>query len=158
MDWLSEKYPDTFDKYYRPRLEYWGEQAKQGKRFYNATLPKLCQCCQIPMLFTEPDDPTKICYRESDYNGEKYHFCSDRCKEIFDHEPEKYVQAWLPVQQIYQGNCFKPDVDPTAEGFDPLAEVLEWYNVQFGRDNLDFEGSEDQKNFENWRQMAKSNT
>jgi phenol hydroxylase P3 protein len=109
-------------------------------------------------LFTEPDDPTKICYRESDYNGEKYHFCSDHCKEIFDHEPEKYVQAWLPVQQIYQGNCFKPDVDPTAEGFNPLAAVLEWYNVQFGRDNLDFEGSEDQKNFENWRQAAKSNT
>ncbi|MEO8839843.1 MAG: aromatic/alkene/methane monooxygenase hydroxylase/oxygenase subunit alpha [Herbaspirillum sp.] len=158
MNWLSEKYPDTFDKYYRPRFEHWAEEAKQGRRFYNATLPMLCQVCQIPMMFTEPDDPTKICYRESDYNGEKYHFCSDGCKGIFDHEPEKYVQAWMPVHQIYQGNCFKPDVDPTAEGFDPLAAVVDWYHINFGRDNLDFEGSEDQKNFDKWRQMAKSNT
>ena len=80
------------------------------------TLPMLCQICQIPMAFTEPDDPTKICYRESDYLGNKYHFCSDGCKDIFDNEPEKYVQAWMPVQQIYQGNCFEKDADPGARG------------------------------------------
>lgn len=154
MDWLSAKYPNTFDKYYRPRLEYWGEQAKAGKRFYNATLPMLCQTCQIPMGFTEPGDPTKICYRESDYKDDKYHFCSDHCKEIFDHEPEKYVQAWMPVHQIYQGNCFNPGVDPTVKGFEPLAAVLDYYHLNFGRDNLDFEGSEDQKNFDTWRGVA----
>ncbi len=33
------------------------------------TLPQLCQVCQIPMLFTEPGDPTKICYRESRLQG-----------------------------------------------------------------------------------------
>jgi phenol hydroxylase P3 protein len=158
LDWLSEKYPDTFDKYYRPRLEYWGEQAAEGKRFYSKTLPMLCQVCQIPLFFTEPDDPTKISYRETDYNGDKYHTCSDGCKHIFDNEPEKYVQAWLPVQQIFQGNCFNPGVDPTAEGFDPIAAVLDYYHIVAGRDNLDFDGSEDQKNFEAWRQNAKNNT
>ncbi|MCC4114994.1 aromatic/alkene/methane monooxygenase hydroxylase/oxygenase subunit alpha [Aromatoleum toluclasticum] len=157
MDWLSQKYPNSFDKYYRPRLEYWREQAAQGKRFYNKTLPMLCQTCQIPMLFTEPGDPTKICYREVDYQGSKYHFCSDGCKEIFEYEPEKYVQAWLPVHQIYQGNCFPEGADPTAEGFDPLAEVLKYYHVEMGRDNLDFEGSEDQKNFDQWRGQATKN-
>ena len=157
LDWLSAKYPNTFDKYYRPRLEYWGEQAAQGKRFYSKTLPMLCQVCQIPMFFTEPDDPTKICYRETDYQGNKYHTCSDGCKHIFDDEPEKYVQSWLPVHQIFQGNCFKADVDPTAEGFDPMAAVLDYCHIVFGRDNLDFEGSEDQKNFAEWRQTAKSN-
>ncbi|AYH43766.1 aromatic/alkene/methane monooxygenase hydroxylase/oxygenase subunit alpha [Azoarcus sp. DN11] len=157
MDWLSQKYPDSFDKYYRPRLEYWREQAAQGNRFYNKTLPMLCQTCQIPMLFTEPGDPTKICYREVDYQGSKYHFCSDGCKEIFEHEPEKYVQAWLPVHQIYQGNCFPEGADPTAEGFDALAEVLKYYHVEMGRDNLDFEGSEDQKNFDQWRGQATKN-
>lgn len=151
-EWLASKYPDSFDKLYRPRFEHWEQQAGEGKRFYNGTLPMLCTTCQIPMLFTEPSDPTKICYRESDYNGEKYHFCSDHCKEIFDHEPEKYVQSWLPVHQIYQGNCFGADADPTAPGFDPLKEVLEgYYKINFGRDNLDFEGSEDQKNFAQWR-------
>ena len=114
MKWLAEKYPKTFDTLYRPRFEYWREQQKAGKRFYNNTLPMLCQICQIPMAFTEPDDPTKICYRESDYLGNKYHFCSDGCKDIFDNEPEKYVQAWMPVQQIYQGNCFEKDADPSA--------------------------------------------
>jgi len=158
LDWLSEKYPNTFDKYYRPRFEHWAEEAAQGKRFYSKTLPMLCQVCQIPMFFTEPDDPTKICYRETDYNGDKYHTCSDGCKHVFDHEPEKYVQAWLPPHQVFQGNCFNPGVDPTAEGFDPLAALMDYYHVQNGRDNLDFDGSEDQKNFETWRQTAKSNT
>ncbi|KUY71968.1 aromatic/alkene/methane monooxygenase hydroxylase/oxygenase subunit alpha [Burkholderia sp. RF4-BP95] len=157
MAWLAAKYPDSFDRYYRPRFDYWGEQAKAGNRFYMKTLPMLCQTCQIPMLFTEPGNPTKIGARESNYLGNKFHFCSDHCKEIFDHEPQKYVQAWLPVHQIYQGNCFPPDADPSAEGFDPLAAVLDYYEVQMGRDNLDFDGSEDQKNFAAWRGQATSN-
>jgi phenol hydroxylase P3 protein len=109
------------------------------------------------MFFTEPDDPTKICYRESDYQGDKYHFCSDGCKDIFDHEPEKYIQSWLPVHQIYQGNCFTPEADPSAPDFNPLAEVLKWYKLEFGQDNLDFEGSQDQKNFAKWREQATKN-
>ena len=157
MQWLSQKYPDTFDKYYRPRFEFWREQQEKGNRFYNKTLPMLCQTCQIPMLFTEPGDPTKICYRERSYKGNKYHFCSDHCQHIFDHEPEKYVQAWLPVHQIYQGNCFPEGTDPTAPGFDPLAAVLEYYRLNVGHDNGEFEGSEDHRNFEAWRGMAKRN-
>ncbi|KHK56464.1 phenol 2-monooxygenase [Burkholderia sp. A9] len=157
LAWLSAKYPDSFDRHYRPRFDYWGEQAKAGNRFYMKTLPMLCQTCQIPMLFTEPGNPKKIGARESNYLGNKFHFCSDHCKEIFDHEPQKYVQAWLPVHQIHQGNCFPPDADPSAEGFDPLAAVLDYYEVQMGRDNLDFDGSEDQKNFAAWRGQATSN-
>ena len=55
------------------------------------------------------------------------------------------------MHQIYQGNCFKPDVDPTAEGFDPLLAVLDWYQMEVGRDNFEFEGSEDHMNFAAWR-------
>lgn len=150
MDWLSQKYPDTFDRLYRPRLEYWREQQKAGKRFYNKTLPQLCQVCQIPMGFTEPDDPTKICYRETDYRGEKYHFCSDGCKDIFENEPEKYVQAWLPVHQIYQGNCFRAGTDPAQPGFEPLKEVLQYYGFHDGQDNFEFLDSPDCRNWEKW--------
>ncbi|MBL8465472.1 MAG: aromatic/alkene/methane monooxygenase hydroxylase/oxygenase subunit alpha, partial [Thauera sp.] len=157
MAWLAAKYPNSFDKHYRPRYEFWREQAAKGNRFYNKTLPMLCQTCQIPMIFTEPGDATKICYREVDYKGDKYHFCSDHCKEIFEHEPEKYVQAWLPVHQIYQGNCFPEGTDPTVEGFDPLAAVLKYYNLEHGRDNLDFDISEDKKNFAEWRGQATKN-
>ena len=58
MDWLSEKYPNTFDKYYRPKFELWAQMEKEGKRFYNMSLPMLCSTCQLPMLYTEPGDPT----------------------------------------------------------------------------------------------------
>ncbi|MEQ1703822.1 MAG: YHS domain-containing protein, partial [Ilumatobacteraceae bacterium] len=157
MDWQSEKYPDSFDEYYRPRFEHWAEQEAAGNRFYNGTLPMLCQVCQIPMLFTEPGDPTRICYRESEHKGETYHTCSDGCKNIFDYEPEKYVQAWLPVQQIYQGNCFGPDADPTAADFNPLLEVIKWYRMNVGVDNSPYEGSRDQQNFQAWKQQTTSN-
>jgi phenol/toluene 2-monooxygenase (NADH) P3/A3 len=150
MQWLSEKYPTSFDALYRPRLEFYRKQQEAGKRFYNKTLPMLCTTCQIPMLFTEPGAATKICYRESDHGGDKYHFCSDHCKEIFDFEPQKYVQSWLPVHQIYQGNCFKPGADVNRDGFDPLLAVLDYYEFNRGADNLDFEGSPDQTNFEAW--------
>jgi phenol hydroxylase P3 protein len=109
------------------------------------------------MFFTEPDDPTQIAYRESTYHGMKYHTCSDGCKAIFDNEPEKYIQSWLPVQQIYQGNCFTPEANPGAPDFNPLMEVLKWYRMEFGRDNLDYEGSPDQKNFNAWKQAATGN-
>jgi len=92
-----------------------------------------------------------------DYQGEKFHFCSDGCKEIFSNEPEKYKQSWLPAHQIYQGNCFPEGTDPTVEGFNPVEKVLEYYNIGFGQDNLDFEGSQDQKNFDKWRGLATSN-
>lgn len=140
MAWLSEKYPDTFDKYYRPRYEHWRSLQEKGERWYNNTLPMLCQTCQIPMAFTEPDDPTQVCYRASEYNGEQYHFCSDGCKDIFDDEPEKYVQAWLPVHQIYQGNC----------GGASVPEVLAWYHLVDGQDNKEYLESQDRANWERW--------
>jgi phenol hydroxylase P3 protein len=158
MDWLSAKYPTTFDKYYRPRFDKLREMADKGERFYANTLPMLCQVCQIPMLFTEPDDPTKICYRESEFKGEKYHTCSDGCKHIFDDEPEKYIQAWLPVHQVYMGNCWPEGTDPTAEGFHPLLKYLEWCHIENGKDNCDYEGSGDQANFAAWRGVAVQNT
>jgi len=157
MKWLSAKYPDSFDKYYRPLWEHYAKEQKEGRRFYNKTLPMLCQTCQIPMFFTEPDDPTKIAYRESDWRGNKFHFCSDGCKHIFDNEPEKFAQSWLPVHQIYQGNCFPEDVDPSKPDFDPLMEVLRYYKMEFGRDNLDYADSQDKKNFEAWRAQATTN-
>lgn len=126
--WLAEKYPETYPKYYAPRFEMWREMDQAGKRFYNDCLPQLCTTCQIPMAFTEPDDPTTICFRSTEYGGDKYHFCSDGCKDIFEDEPEKYVQSWLPVHQIFQGNC----------GGASIEDVLKWYNLNLGQDNMDY--------------------
>jgi phenol/toluene 2-monooxygenase (NADH) P3/A3 len=147
MDWLSAKYPDTFDRYYRPRWEFWREEQKHGRRFYNQGLACNCQVCQFPMLFTEPGDPTRLCHRQSIYKEERYHFCSDHCKEIFDFEPEKYVQAWIPMNQLFQGTSG----GGTVEGW------MDWVHLVPGQDNGDFEGSLDQKNFAHWKGMVSSN-
>jgi phenol hydroxylase P3 protein len=152
MDWLSAKYPDTFDRYYRPRYEHWRELEAQGKPFVNATLPQLCQVCQWPLLFTEPDDPTQIAYREETYLGEKFQCCSDGCLDIFRNEPEKYVHAHLPVHQIYQGNYFNPGVDPSAPGFNPLVEALKYMGIEPGVDGGDFATHVDAVNWERWTQ------
>ena len=61
------------------------------------------------------------------------------------------------MQQIYQGNCFEPDADPTQPDFNPLAEVLRWYRMSWGEDNLDYADSPDKKNFERWRAQATGN-
>jgi phenol hydroxylase P3 protein len=137
MNWLSEKYPDTFDKYYRPMFERYTQLEKKGKRYYSETLPLICQTCQIPLGFTdvEAGNPHVFSHRTSKYNGENFHFCSDGCKHIFDEQPEKYVQAWLPPNQIFQGNC----------GGATIPEVLQWYKIEHGVDNLDYVGSPDEK-------------
>jgi len=146
MQWLSSKYPDTFDKYYRPRWEHLIKMDKEGAPFNNYGLNKNCQICQLPCLFTEPGDPTTLCYREAEYKGELYHFCSDGCQSIFDGEPEKYVQACLPIPQLFQ--------DPLNGD---LGAWMQWVSLNDGVDNGDYEGSEDQRNFEQWRKQASSN-
>jgi phenol/toluene 2-monooxygenase (NADH) P3/A3 len=144
LDWLSEKYPNTFDKYYRPRWEMWAAMEKEGKRFYYNGLLQLCHTCQLPMTFTEPGDPTTRAFRETEFRGQRFHFCSDGCKDIFEAEPEKYIQSWLPIEQIFQGNCGGPTVP----------DVLNWYKIKAGVDNGEYVGSEDHKLWDSWKQNA----
>lgn len=145
MDWLSEKYPNTFDKYYRPRFELFRQMEADGQRHFSPGLPQLCQTCQVPMAFTEVagGDPMKVSRRVSMYKGNRYHTCSDGCKEIFDKNPEKYAQAWLPVHQIFQGNC----------GGAELEDVAKWYNLQPG-DGGEYVGSPDEARWNKWRNGA----
>jgi phenol hydroxylase P3 protein len=137
MNWLSEKYPDTFDKYYRPMWEEFAKKAEKGERYYSETLPLICQTCQIPLGFTdiEGGKPNVYTHETAEYNGEKFHFCSSGCKHIFEEQPEKYIQSWLPPHQIFQGNC----------GGATIPEVLQWYKINHGEDNLDYVGSPDEE-------------
>lgn len=143
MEWFSEKYPETFDKYYRPIYDHWKEREDKGDRYYSEMLPHLCQVCQMPMIATEVEkgEPMQFVHRQVVYEGDRYHFCSDHCQEIFNNEPDKMVHAWIPVNQIFQGNC----------GGATLPEVLEWYKIKAGEDNGDYNGSEDQKAFESMK-------
>ena len=139
MAWFSEQYPETFDKYYRPAYEKARRMQESGNRYFNAGLPMLCQVCQIPMGFTEVGNPGLQAQRHSVYEGERYNMCSDGCKWIFDREPWKYRQAWLPVHQIYQGNCGGPT----------LPDVMAWYGLEEG-DYGEYIGSKDHQNWERW--------
>jgi phenol hydroxylase P3 protein len=150
LDWLSKKYPNSFDRYYRPRLEHYAQLQAQGERFSNHTLPMQCQTCQMPMIFTEQNSPRWIAYRETQHQGETFHFCSDHCEEIFTNEPEKYVQANLPVHQILQGHCFNPDANTSAADFNAASAVLDFCQIKQGRDNDSYQNSEDDVNFTSW--------
>jgi phenol hydroxylase P3 protein len=143
LHWLSAQYPETFDKHFRPKWEKAARLADGGGRFFFQGLPQDCQVCQMTMLFSEPGDPTTICQRSTDYEGEHYTFCSDGCQWIFEREPEKYVQAWLPVHQILQGNCGGPSV----------SEVLAWYGVEDG-DAGEYTDSVDQRVWQKWHAGA----
>ena len=148
MEWLSEKYPDTFDQFYRPRFEQWAKMEKAGESRFLQALPQLCQTCQIPMIFTEVQaDPMATSYRVTEFKGDKYHFCSDGCKDIFENEPEKYTQAWLPVHQIFQGNCGGPTVP----------DVLKWYKFM-PEDGGDYAGSQDDQRWQEWHGEDKKET
>jgi phenol 2-monooxygenase P3 subunit (EC 1.14.13.7) len=142
MEWLSANYP-KFDEYFKPLWDKEKRNLAAGGRHFARGLPELCTVCQIPMLFTEPGDPTTICQRASEFEGEHFNFCSDGCKNIFDHEPEKYVQAWLPVHQIFQGNC----------GGATIPDVLAWYKMT-PDDGGEYLGSLDNKNWLEWHDMA----
>ena len=146
LDWLSASYPDTFDRHYRPLWDRAQRLADSGHRFFNLGLPMLCQTCQIPMTFTEPGKLDTIAVRSSEFRGERFNFCSDGCKWIFDREPEKYVQAWLPVHQIYQGNC----------GGATIPDVLAWYGIQHGSDNGEYLTSPDKASWDEWKASAQS--
>jgi len=115
-----------------------------------------CQVCVSTMKFNEPGDPMEMCFRESVYNGEKFHTCSDHCKEIFDNEPEKYSQTFISSHQVLQGNCEPDGVDTSAPDFKPGQDMLGYWKLD-KRALGDFNGSEDQKNFAAWREQATKN-
>ena len=141
MAWLDRKYPQSFDRWYAPRLAYYAQLEADGKRFFNNALPMQCQVCQQPMIFTEPDRPRWIAYRETQHANESFHFCSDHCEHIFTQAPEKYVQAQLPSHVMLRTSGNQPD---------PLKASLSHCEMNIGRDNGGFAGSDDAINFENW--------
>lgn len=147
LDWMSEKYGSEFDRIYRPRLEYWRELEERGERFFNNRLPMVCQTCQVPIFFTEPGDPLSVSVREVSHGGMKFHTCSDGCRDVFLAEPEKYVQAYIPPQQIYQGN---------AGGARDIFEYAAWLHLEKDKDTGEYNGSPDQKNWDRWNEKAVS--
>ncbi len=148
LAWLDRKYPDSFDRWYAPRLRHYAQREAAGHRYYNRSLAMHCQVCQQPSIFTEPDNPRRIAYREVQHQGERFHFCSDHCAHIFAHEPEKYVQAKLPSHEILHAHRDKVGVDSVVADL-PRASIAEC-GIDTARDSGEFNHSEDAMNFDTW--------
>lgn len=137
--WLAQQYPDTYEQMYKPRWDTYQELMDAGKRQFFPGLPQLCQVCQVPMCFPDRDHPETQAQFHSEHRGEHVNLCSAGCKWVFDREPEKYLQAWLPVHQILGGNCGGPTVP----------DVLAWYGFT-DDDSGEYVGSSDQRHWLDW--------
>ena len=143
LDWLDKKYPDSFDRWYRPRLAHYAQCEAEGKPVRNPALPMQCQVCQQPMIFTEPDNPRWIAYRRAHHADEIFHLCSTACQSIFENEPEKYCQPSLVSHAI----AFAQQDAAHAHALEATAAAA---GIVVGRDNGGFRDSEDRRNFESW--------
>ncbi len=144
MHWLAEKYPATRSTSTTGRASSIGSRSPTKAGVRTTTR---CRCSARPARSPWVHRAGRSHHDllpQSDYKGTKYHFCSDGCKDIFDDEPEKYVQAWLPVHQIYQGHC----------GGASVPEVLEWYHLKDGQDNKDYRDSQDRENWLKWKRLS----
>ena len=65
-------------------ISCWNILADIPVNFFTQGLPRVCQVCQIPVFFTEPDDPTQLVYEEGTYLGQK-----------FQAKPKPGTQAWF---------------------------------------------------------------
>lgn len=99
-EWLSEAYPDTFDRYYS---SYFRRNDDHVLATANPGIPAVCTVCQIPLMFPNPDEPTQIWTQFSEFNNKTYSTCSPGCKHIFELEPSKYVQFWWPAEAYLSG-------------------------------------------------------
>ena len=111
--WLSEQYPDTFDRYYSPYFRRMDDHVLAGS---SPGLPSICTVCQVPAEFPDPDNPSKMWTQYSEYNNKTYVTCSPGCKHIFDQEPHKYMQIWWPSEAYMSGEF----------GEDPVAGLFKY--------------------------------
>ena len=145
LDWLSREVSDHVRQISTARA---GRCGRRWRRRASASTTWRCRCCATPAK-SRWSTPSRAIRRRSasasrSSRARRYHFCSDGCKDIFDGEPEKYAQSWLPVHQIFQGNC----------GGATIPDVLNYYRMNIGADNMDYVGSPDEKLWNSWQAGA----
>ena len=88
LAWLNGKYPD----FNAAHGQYW-ENVAQGANVDADAAPMICDVCQFPCIFPEPATAVAI---PTDFEGDRYWFCSEGCKWIFDRESYKYKRTIEP--------------------------------------------------------------
>lgn len=123
LDWLSEKYPGTFDAMFRPHMMGLAHQIAQGQRPQENSAPVLCGTCQLPV----PGMDGAVALKQAQTLQGRC-FCSLPCQQIFNLDPDKHSA------QAAQGLQRHAWVMPAAHAVDSGL----------------FDGSQDEHNFQEW--------
>jgi toluene monooxygenase system protein A len=106
--WLRQKYP----KYWDDIEAVWEQLGKQWQSkgpgpdhemaMHAAVLPAFCDLCQFPLSAGTPRHNTAAV---ATHGGKSYIFCSEPCRWIFEHEPERYAGHKDVVKRVLSGEA-----------------------------------------------------
>lgn len=104
--WLRKKYPknwDALDRVWDQVTERWRE-ADPGNDFavHGTAIVGFCNLCQLVLCNGTPSQNSA---NTLDYQGQKYIFCSQPCRWIFEREPERYAQHKDVVKRVLAGEA-----------------------------------------------------
>jgi toluene monooxygenase system protein A len=104
--WLRERYPrhwDRFDAVWEQVGACWSKADPRNEFAVHGTaIVGFCDLCQLVLCNGTPDANSA---NTLDYNGRKYIFCSQPCRWIFEHEPDRYAQHKDIVKRVLAGEA-----------------------------------------------------
>lgn len=104
--WLREKYPASwpaFDRIWERISDTWA-RSDPGLDFavHGSAIIGFCNLCQFVLCHGTPELNAAT---SLDYEGQRYIFCSEPCKQIFLREPERYVAHKDLVKRVLAGEA-----------------------------------------------------
>jgi len=104
LEWLKEKYPHfTLEKSWQQIANSW-RSSDPGIDFavHGTAIIGFCDMCQIVLC---GGSPTANAAQIHVFNNQKFIFCSDPCKWIFEREPAKYSDHKNVVKRVLAGEA-----------------------------------------------------
>ncbi|MET0594778.1 MAG: YHS domain-containing protein [Polyangiaceae bacterium] len=104
--WLAEKYPkswSSFDGIWQTVTEHW-QEADIGNDFavHGTAIVSFCNLCQLVL---SAGTPQKNSATSVIHDGNKYMFCSEPCRWIFERERERYAGHRDVVKRVLAGEA-----------------------------------------------------
>lgn len=104
--WLRSKYPNSWDKFepvWDTISERW-RHTNPGVEFavHGTAIPTFCSLCQLVLSHGEPGHNHASVL---DHQGQRYVFCSEPCRWIFQQETERYDQVEDVVKRVLSGKA-----------------------------------------------------
>ncbi len=134
--WLQAKYPhweETYGPIWDLYTEHWNRN--EGEKTLPTAIVTLCNTCHLPC---SPIRPGKNSVCTHAHGGRNYVFCSEPCRWIFQHEPERYGSGKTIIDRVFAGQAPAEygalyrdyfEVSPNVEGHDV-------YGGHYGGENV----------------------